>query len=96
MILQMAALQLGDIENFPFLDPPDKRSIRDGVQLLQELGAFSADGTITELGRRLARLPLDPRIGRMILQADAEDASKRFWCSRRRYRFPIRGTPSGP
>ncbi|PVA73744.1 ATP-dependent RNA helicase HrpA [Mycobacteroides abscessus] len=72
VILQMAALQLGDIENFPFLDPPDKRSIRDGVQLLQELGAFSADGTITELGRRLARLPLDPRIGRMILQADAE------------------------
>ncbi|AMT69082.1 ATP-dependent RNA helicase HrpA [Mycobacteroides immunogenum] len=72
VILQMAALQLGDIENFPFLDPPDKRSIRDGVQLLQELGAFSTDGTITDLGRRLARLPLDPRIGRMILQADAE------------------------
>ncbi|OHU24758.1 ATP-dependent RNA helicase HrpA [Mycobacteroides chelonae] len=72
VILQMAALQLGDIENFPFLDPPDKRSIRDGVQLLQELGAFDTGGTITELGRRLARLPLDPRIGRMILQADAE------------------------
>lgn len=72
VILQMAALQLGDIENFPFLDPPDKRSVRDGVQLLQELGAFGADGAITELGRRLARLPLDPRIGRMILQADAE------------------------
>ncbi|WP_078290806.1 ATP-dependent RNA helicase HrpA [Mycobacterium sp. D16R24] len=72
VILQMAALQLGDIENFPFLDPPDKRSIRDGVQLLQELGAFDTADTITELGRRLARLPLDPRIGRMILQADAE------------------------
>ncbi len=72
VILQMAALQLGDIENFPFLDPPDKRSIRDGVQLLQELGAFDTAGTITELGRRLARLPLDPRIGRMILQADTE------------------------
>ncbi|MBA0047362.1 ATP-dependent RNA helicase HrpA [Mycobacteroides sp. LB1] len=72
VILQMAALQLGDIENFPFLDPPDKRSIRDGVQLLQELGAFDANGAITELGRRLARLPLDPRIGRMILQADSE------------------------
>jgi ATP-dependent helicase HrpA len=70
--LQMAALQLGDIEQFPFLDPPDKRSIRDGVLLLQELGAFDRDGAITELGRRLARLPVDPRIGRMILQADAE------------------------
>lgn len=72
VILQMAALQLGDIENFPFLDPPDKRSIRDGVQLLQELGAFDTADTITDVGRRLARLPLDPRIGRMILQADAE------------------------
>jgi ATP-dependent helicase HrpA len=72
VILQMAALQLGDIENFGFLDPPEKRSIRDGVLLLQELGAFDRDGAITELGRRLARLPVDPRIGRMILQADAE------------------------
>jgi ATP-dependent helicase HrpA len=72
VILQMAALQLGGVENFPFLDPPDKRSIRDGVQLLQELGAFDQHGAITELGRRLAQLPLDPRIGRMILAADAE------------------------
>ncbi|WP_029117175.1 ATP-dependent RNA helicase HrpA [Mycobacterium sp. URHB0044] len=72
VILQMAALGLGDIEAFPFLDPPDRRSIRDGVQLLQELGAFDAGGAITDLGRRLARLPLDPRIGRMILQADTE------------------------
>ncbi|HEY2273276.1 MAG TPA: ATP-dependent RNA helicase HrpA, partial [Jatrophihabitantaceae bacterium] len=72
VILQMAALQLGDIEEFPFLDPPEKRSIRDGIQLLQELGAFDTDGAITALGRRLAQLPLDPRIGRMILQADAE------------------------
>jgi ATP-dependent helicase HrpA len=72
VILQMAALGLGDIENFPFLDPPEQRSIRDGVQLLRELGAFDGEGSITELGRRLARLPLDPRIGRMILAADAE------------------------
>ena len=63
---------LGDIEDFPFLDPPDSRSIRDGVQLLQELGAFDAEGTITDLGRRLAQLPVDPRLGRMILQADTE------------------------
>ena len=72
VMLQMAALGLGDVENFPFLDPPDRRSIRDGVQLLQELGAFDARGAITELGRRLARLPVDPRLGRMILQADTE------------------------
>jgi ATP-dependent helicase HrpA len=72
VILQMAALNLGDIEAFPFLDPPEKRSIRDGVQLLQELGAFDQHGAITDLGRRLAQLPLDPRIGRMILAADAE------------------------
>ena len=72
VILQMAALGLGDIANFPFLDPPDARSVRDGVQLLRELGAFDAEGTITDLGRRLAKLPLDPRIGRMILAADAE------------------------
>ncbi|WP_328363498.1 ATP-dependent RNA helicase HrpA [Mycobacterium sp. NBC_00419] len=72
VILQMAALQLGDIEDFPFLDPPDRRSIRDGVQLLQELGAFDPAGNITDTGRRLAQLPVDPRLGRMILQADAE------------------------
>ncbi len=73
VILQMAALGLGDVEAFPFLDPPDARSIRDGAQLLRELGAFDGAGAITELGRRLAKLPLDPRIGRMILAADAEN-----------------------
>jgi len=72
VILQMAALRLGEVENFPFLDPPDRRSVRDGVQLLQELGAFDQHGAITDLGRRLARLPVDPRLGRMILQADTE------------------------
>lgn len=72
VILQMAALRLGDIEHFPFVDPPDQRSIRDGVQLLQELGAFDVYGDITDIGRRLAQLPVDPRLGRMILQADQE------------------------
>lgn len=72
VILQMAALRLGDMENFPFLDPPDRRAVRDGVQLLQELGAFDREGEITDIGRRLAQLPVDPRLGRMILQADAE------------------------
>ncbi|BBZ69820.1 ATP-dependent RNA helicase HrpA [Mycobacterium paraseoulense] len=72
VLLQMAALRLGEVEDFPFLDPPDRRSIRDGVQLLQELRAFDGQGAITELGRRLARLPVDPRLGRMILQAETE------------------------
>jgi ATP-dependent helicase HrpA len=72
VILRMAALQLGDIEDFPFLDPPDRRSVRDGIALLQELGAFDAQHKITDLGRRLAQLPVDPRIGRMILQAEVE------------------------
>ncbi len=72
VILQMAALHLGEVQSFPFLDPPDRRSINDGVQLLQELGAFDPAGAITETGRRLAQLPLDPRLGRMILQADTE------------------------
>lgn len=72
VLLQMTALQLGDIEEFPFLDPPDRRSVRDGVQLLVELGAFDQHGVITDLGRRLARLPVDPRLGRMILQAQTE------------------------
>ncbi|AQA03358.1 ATP-dependent RNA helicase HrpA [Mycobacterium sp. MS1601] len=72
VILQMAALQLGQIEEFPFLDPPDSRSIRDGVQVLQELGAFDRQGALTDVGRRLAQLPLDPRVGRMILAAHDE------------------------
>ena len=72
VLLQMAALELGDVERFPFLDPPDRRTVRDGVQLLQELGAFDQHGEITDLGRRLARLPVDPRLGRMILAAEDE------------------------
>ena len=69
VILQMAAIGLGDIPKFPFIDPPDARNIADGLTLLAELNAFK-DGRITGLGRKLARLPVDPRIGRMILEAD--------------------------
>ncbi len=71
VLLQMAALGLGAIEDFPFLDPPDARQVRDGVNLLIELGAFDTDRKLTPLGRKLARLPVDPRMGRMILEADA-------------------------
>ena len=73
VILQMAALGLGDVAAFPFVDPPDPRAVRDGVLLLRELGALdpsSEQPRLTPLGRRLARLPLDPRLGRMVLEAD--------------------------
>ena len=69
VILQMAAIGLGDVPAFPFIDPPDARNIADGLTLLTELNAFKGGG-ITGLGRKLARLPVDPRIGRMILEAD--------------------------
>ncbi len=72
VLLQMAALELGDVAKFPFLDPPDGRSVRDGVQLLQELGAFDQQGKITDVGRQLARLPVDPRLARMIVAAEGE------------------------
>ncbi|MEU3823739.1 ATP-dependent RNA helicase HrpA [Streptomyces sp. NPDC029080] len=75
VILQMTAAGLGDIEKFPFIDPPDHRNIRDGVQLLQELGALDpAEKDIrkrlTDTGRKLAQLPVDPRLARMVLEAD--------------------------
>ncbi|MFI6209441.1 ATP-dependent RNA helicase HrpA [Streptomyces sp. NPDC051041] len=75
VILQMTAAGLGDIEKFPFIDPPDHRNIRDGVQLLQELGALDPTQKdprkrLTETGRKLAQLPVDPRLARMVLEAD--------------------------
>ncbi|MFM7687618.1 MAG: ATP-dependent RNA helicase HrpA, partial [Actinomycetota bacterium] len=69
VILQMTALGLGDVGAFPFLDPPDQRSVRDGYALLEELGAIE-DSRLTQVGRRLARLPIDPRLGRMVLEAE--------------------------
>jgi ATP-dependent helicase HrpA len=68
VILQMAAARLGDVRAFPFVDPPDPRSITDGVRLLEELNAMEND-RLTELGRKMARLPVDPRIARMILES---------------------------
>ena len=75
VILQMTALGLGDVAAFPFIDPPDNRAIRDGVALLEELGALDPDQPddarrLTPIGVRLARLPIDPRLGRMVLEAD--------------------------
>lgn len=73
VVLQMMALRLGRPEDFPFLDPPDSRQIRDGYETLHQLGAIDDQGNLTETGRRLARLPIDPRIGRMVLAAAEED-----------------------
>ncbi|TMM35574.1 MAG: ATP-dependent RNA helicase HrpA [Actinobacteria bacterium] len=74
VILQMAALGLGEVAEFPFLDPPDRRAIRDGTELLVELGALDADHKLTKLGRRLAQVPIDPRLGRMVLAGDEQGA----------------------
>jgi ATP-dependent helicase HrpA len=68
VILQMHALGLGEVGRFPFLDPPEERQINDGVRLLEELGALEGK-RLTAVGRQLARLPVDPRIGRMLLAA---------------------------
>jgi ATP-dependent helicase HrpA len=70
VILQMASLRLGDLGRFPFVEPPDRRHVQAGEQLLEEIGAFDRQGRLTRTGRRLARLPIDPRLGRMILAAE--------------------------
>ncbi|MGH8665913.1 MAG: ATP-dependent RNA helicase HrpA [Burkholderiales bacterium] len=69
VILRMKALDLGDVESFPFLDSPLPRMVSDGYQLLAELGAVDDKRRLTSIGRQLARLPIDPRIGRMVLAA---------------------------
>ena len=73
VILRMAASGLGRIDEFAFIDPPDRRFVTDGYRLLRELGAFDAEDRVTGIGRRIARLPVDPRIGRMILAAGELD-----------------------
>ncbi|MBN8410739.1 ATP-dependent RNA helicase HrpA [Halomonas litopenaei] len=70
VILSMLSLKLGDIQAFPFVDPPDSRFVTDGFKLLFELGAVDDKGRLTPIGRRLARLPIDPRLARMVLAGD--------------------------
>jgi ATP-dependent helicase HrpA len=74
VILRMKSLHLGDVERFPFLEPPQRRAIADGYQLLNELGAVDDANELTPMGAELARLPLDPRVGRMILEARTRGA----------------------
>jgi ATP-dependent helicase HrpA len=75
VILQMAAARLGDIRKFPYLDPPDPRAITDGVRLLEELNALDGD-RLTETGRQMARLPVDPRIARMIIESGKQGCAR--------------------
>ena len=74
VILKMASLHLGDVSQFPFIQPPSRRFIQDGYLLLQELGAVNDQYALTPIGRDLAKLPMDPRLGRMLLQAKKENA----------------------
>ncbi|MDX6198648.1 MAG: ATP-dependent helicase HrpA [Actinomycetota bacterium] len=74
VILQMTAIGLGDVAAFPFLDPPDRRNIKDGYDLLHELGALDDRRRLTPVGRQLAALPIDPRLARMVVEADKQGA----------------------
>ena len=76
VILQMLSLRLGDVERFPFVDAPDNRFVKDGYNLLKELGAVNAKNEINQIGRSLSRLPVDPRIGRMLLEGDKKQSLK--------------------
>jgi len=74
VVLQMISLELGEITEFPFVEPPDVRSVNDGIALLQELGALDGRSELTPVGRQLAALPVDPRLGRMLVEADRNGA----------------------
>ncbi|TXH05531.1 MAG: ATP-dependent RNA helicase HrpA [Nevskiaceae bacterium] len=80
VILQMTALRLGEIEEFPWIDPPEQRHVSEGYRLLQTLGALDEQRALTPLGRELARLPLDPRIARIALAGrDHRDCREHIW-----------------
>ncbi|MDP2904008.1 MAG: ATP-dependent RNA helicase HrpA [Methylovulum sp.] len=72
VILQMAALNLGDIEDFPFIEPPDEKMIRDGKTMLHEVNALDKSGKLTDTGRQLAKFPTDPKLARMLIAAHDE------------------------
>ncbi|MCV2422448.1 ATP-dependent RNA helicase HrpA [Paucibacter sp. DJ2R-2] len=74
VILRMKSLGLGQVDEFPFIEPPPRKAVADGYQLLQELGAVDDLNELTSLGRELSKLPLDPRVGRMILEARNREA----------------------
>jgi ATP-dependent helicase HrpA len=99
VILRMKSLRLTDVESFPFIEPPPAKAIADGYALLQELGALDDDNALTPIGEALAKLPLDPRIGRMLVAARDLGCLKEVWSSppacRRRTRASGRRTAAG-
>ncbi len=76
VILQMISLGLGDIASFPFLQPPDSRGIKDGLDLLHELNAVTKANTITPIGKQLSQLPIDPRLARMVIESKKHGTSR--------------------
>jgi len=72
VILQMTALNLGDIEDFPFIEPPDEKMIRDGKTMLHEVNALDKSGKLTDIGRQLAKFPTDPKLARMLVAAEKQ------------------------
>ena len=94
VILQMKWARLGDVETFPFVERPDPRLIRDGYLTLHELGAVDDENQLTQLGRHLGRLPVDPRIGRMILAAERENCLAEVTGHRRRAERAGRAGPA--
>lgn len=76
VVLQMKSMKLGDIAKFPFIEPPDERMVRDGIKLLYELKALDERGSLTQIGRKLSRLPIDPRLARMLIEASNEHCLK--------------------
>ena len=75
VILKMASLKLGEVEKFPFVEMPDQRLINDGYQALVELGALKS-GKLTQIGRQLSTLPIDPKLGRMLIAAAEKNVLK--------------------
>jgi len=73
VILQMENMQLGHVEDFPFVEPPDSRLVNDGYKLLHELGAIDAKNKVTKIGKQLSRLPVDPKLGRILIEANNEN-----------------------
>ena len=75
VILQMMSMRLGRIEDFPLIDPPESKFVNDGYRTLQELGALDSKRKLCPVGNQLARLPIDPRLARMLIEADHEGLS---------------------
>ncbi len=76
VILQMLTMQIGDIFDYPFLNKPERKHVNDGLKLLQELGAVTESQSVTDAGRKLAKLPVDPRLGKMLIEAEKENSLK--------------------